>query len=97
MEDIYKELKLDEMTEADKQSLVIQITDSLIKRLMLRIYDKLKPEDRSEFDKLAESNDSKKVDAFLKLKVPDFDEIREEELEGLIKEMKDFVSMAKKA
>ena len=96
MDDITKELDLKDLTEEDRQKILVQVTDSLLKRLIIRVYDKLTEADQKEFDKLAEMGNAEKVDEFLRTKVPDLDEIRDEELEGLISEMKDFLATAKK-
>ena len=96
MDDITKELDLKDLTEEDRQKILVQVTDSLLKRLIIRVYDKLTEADQKEFDKLAEMGNAEKVDEFLRTKVPDLDEIRDEELEGLISEMKDLLATAKK-
>lgn len=96
MDDISKELGLENLTEAERQTILIQFTESLLKRLILKIHDKLNEADQKEFQKLAESGDAAKVDEFLRGKIPDLDEIRNEELESLVREMKDFVASAKK-
>lgn len=96
MNDITRELGLENLNEEDKSKIIIQITDSLLKRLVVRVYDKLIPEDQKEFDKLIEIGNAAKVDEFLRTKIPDLDEVRDEEMEGLIREMKDFLTAAKK-
>lgn len=96
MNDIAKELGLENLNEEDKSKILIQITDSLLKRLVIRVYDRLIPEDQKEFDKLVEIGNAAKVDEFLRAKLPDLDEVRNEEMEGLVREMKDFLAAAKK-
>ncbi|MEK9173357.1 MAG: DUF5663 domain-containing protein [Patescibacteria group bacterium] len=96
MNDIAKELGLENLNEEDRSKILIQITDSLLKRLVIRVYDRLTAEDQKEFDKLVEIGNAAKVDEFLRAKVSDLDEIRNEEMEGLVREMKDFLAAAKK-
>ncbi len=96
MNDIAKELGLENLNEEDKSKILIQITDSLLKRLVIRVYDRLILEDQKEFDKLVEIGNAAKVDEFLRAKLPDLDEVRNEEMEGLVREMKDFLAAAKK-
>ncbi|TSC82883.1 MAG: hypothetical protein G01um101420_65 [Parcubacteria group bacterium Gr01-1014_20] len=96
MNDITKELDLENLNEEDKSKILIQITDSLLKRLVIRVYDRLTAEDQKEFDKLVEIGNAAKVDEFLRAKVSDLDEVRNEEMEGLVREMKDFLAAAKK-
>ncbi len=96
MENIFKELGLERLTQEEKNQVLVQITDSLLKRLVIRVYDKLNETDQKEFERLADKNDVEGVNEFLAKKIPDFDEIRDEELEGLVEEMKGFFSLGKK-
>lgn len=95
-QDVIKELGLEHLTQEEKDQVLVQLTDSLLKRLILRVYDKLAPEGQKEFDALAESGDGEKINDFLRKKVPDLDEIRDEELEGLKAELADFLAAVKK-
>lgn len=94
--DLIKELGLENFSEEQKNALLVQFTDSLIKRLMLRVGDKLNDEEKKEFDKLVESKDTEKINAFLNSKVPDLDQVRDEEMGGLVEEMQDFIKDSKK-
>lgn len=96
MDEISKELGLENLNEADRQKILIQFTESLLKRLILKIHNRLGEADQKEFEKLAGAGDAAKVDEFLRGKIPDLDEVRNEELDNLIKEMKDFLASAKK-
>lgn len=93
--DLNKALNLDKFTEEEKNQILAQLTDSLLKRLTLRIYDRLNIADQAVFDKLGLNGDESKISDFLSEKVPDFDQIRNEELEGLVEEMQSFISKAK--
>lgn len=96
MPDLIKDLQLDTLTQEEKSQVLIKITDSLLKRLIIRVYDHLTEKEQAEFDKLTSGGDSQKIDEFLKTKIPDFEKIRQEELDGLIVEMKDFLASARK-
>ena len=96
MDNLLQQLGLEALTAEEKDWVLIQITDSLLKRLILRVYDRLNENDQKEFDRLTGTNDTQKIEAFLAAKISDLNEIRDEELEGLVDEMKDFLSSAKK-
>jgi len=91
-----KELNVENLTEEQKNEMLVQFTDSLLKRLMLRVYGKLKKDEQAEFDTLAKEGDIEKINKFLGDKIPDLDQIRDEELKGLVQEMEDFTQTSKK-
>lgn len=93
--DLNKELGLENFTEEEKNEVLAQLTDSLLKRLMARVYGNLSAEDQKAFEKLADSKDQFAIEKFLSEKVPNLDQIRNDELKGLIEEMKDFMKTAK--
>lgn len=93
--DLNKELGLENFTEEEKNEVLAQLTDSLLKRLMARVYGNLSPEDQKAFEKLADSKDQLAIEKFLSEKVPNLDQIRNDELRGLVEEMKDFMKTAK--
>ena len=93
--DLVKELNLDKFTEEEKNEVLAQLADSLLKRLMLRVYDKLNEGDQQELDKLTKGGNVEKVNEFLTSKVPDLEQIKEDEMRGLVEEMKDFLQTSK--
>ena len=93
--DLVKELNLDKFTEEEKNEVLAQLADSLLKRLMLRVYDKLNEGDQQELDKLTKGGNVEKVNEFLTSKVPDLEQIKEDEMRGLVEEMKDFSQTSK--
>ena len=93
--DLVQELNLQDFTEEEKNQVLAQFADSLLKRLILRVYDKFSAEEQQEFDRLANGDDSEKVNQFLSEKIPDLDEIRNEEMKGLVEEMKSFIQAGK--
>lgn len=92
--DLIKELELENFTAEEKNEILTQLTDSLLKRLMARVYGNLNPADQKEFEKLADAKDQAGIEKFLAGKIPDLDQIREEELKTLVQEMKDFMKTA---
>lgn len=93
--DLIKELGLENYTEEEKNEVLVQFTDSLLKRLMARVYGNLNPSDQMEFQKLADAKDQPGIERFLAAKISDLDQIREEEVRGLVEEMADFMKAAK--
>lgn len=93
--DLSKELGLENFTEEEKNELLAQFTESLLKRLVVRVYEKLNKEEQAEFDKLAEGGDSGKINEFLTEKVPDMNQVRDEEVAGLLEEMREFIGVAR--
>ncbi|GEM_PF-2506544 len=97
MADLIKELGLEKFTEEEKNQVMVQLADSLLRRLLLRVYEKLNKEDQAEFNQLAESGSATEINKFLEDKVPGLSQIRDEEWDGLIREMKDFLKIGKQA
>ncbi len=92
MDDIITQLGLESLSQEEQNEILSQFTDSLLKRLVVRVYDRLNDQDQATFDQVTESGDQAQVESFLKTKIPNLEEIREEETSGLIQEMKDFLS-----
>ena len=93
--DLVKELGIENFSEDQKNELLMQFTDSLLKRLIVRVYEKLNKDDQDEFDKLSKEGSVEKINKFLSEKVPDLRELREEEMNSLLEEMKNFVKSTK--
>ncbi len=96
MRDLIKELGLGGLTQEERDQIIVQLTDSLLKRMILRVYDKLGEADQKEFDRITAEGDAAKINSFLEKKIPDLNEIRDGELDELIVEMKDFLAAAGK-
>ncbi len=80
MRNIFEELKLEGLTQEQKDQILVQLTDSLLKRLVLRVYDKLTDKEQEEFDKLTDEGDAEKINSFLEKKIPEFEEIKNAEV-----------------
>jgi len=96
MEDLITKLGLEHLSTEDKDKILVQIADSLSQRLVVRVYDRLLEPDREIFDKLTEQGTPDEINSFLTEKIPDLDEIRDEEVEGIIEELDDFLTEARK-
>lgn len=82
---------LKNLTEEEKREVLVQAADSLAKRLIVRVYDHLVESDQVAFDEISETGDPEKIEEFLKLKVPNLESIRDEELDILLQEMREFI------
>ena len=91
---IIKELGLDTASEEEKNQILVKVTDSLLKRLLVRAYEVLNETDRAEFERLTTAGDQAAIEVFLKTKLPNLDQVRDEEMQNLIAEMKTFISEA---
>src|SRR6266481_6442844 len=96
MEDLITKLGLEHLSTEDKDKILVQIAVSLSQRLVVRVYDRLLEPDREIFDKLTEQGTPDEINSFLTEKIPDLDEIRDEEVEGIIEELDDFLTEARK-
>ncbi len=93
--DLIKELGLEDFSEEEKNEILVQFTDSLLKRLMARVYANLNAADQKEFRRLSDSKDQAGVEKFFSEKVPGLDRIRDEELKNLTEEAREFMKTAK--
>ena len=93
--DLVKELDLENFTEEEKNQVLAKFTDSLLKRLLLRVYSQLNEADQKTLDGLNSAGSPEKLEEFLSAKVPDLDQLRDEETRGLVEEMKAFVAETK--
>ncbi len=93
--DLIKELGLEDFSQEDRNEIIVQVTESLLKRLMARAYGSLDATDRKEFEKLATAKDQAGMEKFFSEKVSDIDRIKQEELANLVAEVKEFLGTSK--
>ncbi len=94
--DLLEEFDLKDLPEETQTQIIQSMTESLLKRITLRILEELSEEERDEFEKVRESNDADKTEEFLREKISNYDEIVEgvakdfkEEMDGYLKELKE--------
>ena len=92
---ILEEFDLKDLPEETQTKMVQLMTESLLKRITLRVLEELSEEDRAEFEKIKEQEDADRTEAFLREKIPNYDELIEsvssdfkEEMKGHISELK---------
>lgn len=87
-QNILQELGLQDLPEATQIKLLTQMTESVLKRITVRVLEQLSEQDREEFDKLQASGDAEKVDQFLKAKIPNYEQMLKEVVAEFKEEMK---------
>lgn len=90
MFNLSKILNLNSLGSEEKIDTLIKTLDLLSGRLMPKIYQALSPEDRDQFEKLAEAQNEKAITDFLKNKIPNFENLVFEEFSKLKEEAKHF-------
>ena len=94
MDDLIKKLGLENATTEEKNKILVQLTESLFKRLMARVYQNLDEEKKTELERLVSAGDEKRLNDFLLLHIPNLDQIRQEELDNLVAELENFKKVA---
>jgi hypothetical protein len=85
---VEKEFGFDNLNDEKQQDLVLKMTESVIKRVLIEAYIKLSDQKKEEFDKMMENSgtfDPGKAEEFLKTNVKEYDEIVKEAVEDLKK------------
>jgi len=67
------------------------MTEVLLKRLTLRVLEKLSDSQRKEFDVVCSDGDPEKIQAFFTQNVPGYEQMIQEEIAGFKKEMRETV------
>lgn len=89
---ILDEMGLGELPEERKTALLTKITESLLKRIVVRVMGMLSETDQDAFTTLQETGDAEKINAFLTEKIPNYEAILQEVIAEFKNEMKDTVS-----
>ena len=84
-QNIIEEFGLENLPEKKQAELLTAMTESVLKRITVKTLERLSDEDRSEFDKLRETDEPDKIVEFLREKISDYDQM----VEGVIKQFKE--------
>lgn len=84
-QNIIEEFGLKDLPEEKQTELLTAMTESVLKRITVKTLERLSDEDRSEFDKLKETDEPDKIVEFLREKISDYDQM----VENIIKEFKE--------
>ncbi|MDI6717572.1 MAG: DUF5663 domain-containing protein [Patescibacteria group bacterium] len=79
---IIKELGMDTLSEKEQEELILSIGNIIRQNIILQILQELSEADKNEFDKLLgeKPDDQEAIFKFLKSKIPNLDEITNEEI-----------------
>lgn len=89
-----KELGLVNLSEVEKEKIIARFGESLLKRIMFRILQKLSEQDRKTLEELQEGDEAK-INKFLSDKIPDLEKIKEEESKFLLDDFQKFIKEAR--
>ncbi|NOY35607.1 MAG: hypothetical protein GXP44_01655 [bacterium] len=96
-ENIIKELGLEELSEEGQMEMVTKMTESVLKRIAINALEKLSDEEREEFEKLQENASPEEIDAFLRSKIGDYEQMIKETVVEFKNEIKESISRLKKS
>jgi len=80
-------LGLESLSEEKKIQLLEKLSELVFKRTMVRVMELLPEEGQEELSKLVDEGDSEKTNAFIVEKIPNFEEIMNEEIVAVKEEM----------
>lgn len=85
------ELGIEEAAPEIQEKVVSQFTETLLKKIMARIFDLLPEGKKDEFLKLQEAGDEEKLENFLKNNIPNFENLMTETIEAAKEEYQNIV------
>lgn len=87
--DFLDELGLSGVSQEKKEELLVKMTEVLLKRIFIEVMEKLPEPDQNEYARIIEDKaEPDKVEAFLKEKLPNYEEMVKNVIEDFKKEMK---------
>lgn len=94
--DLIKELKIDEMPEEQRATLLVQMSEVIQQRIILRLIEEMAEDKKEEFTELLNggADASEGIDAFLEEALPNVEELILDEIGKYKLEMKQFVEGA---
>jgi len=69
------ELGLGDLPDERKAQLIVQMTQTLLKKITVEVLSKLSKEELDEFEKVKKSNDVEQVNQFLRGKIENYDQL----------------------
>ncbi|HHD92560.1 MAG TPA: hypothetical protein ENL06_03010 [Candidatus Portnoybacteria bacterium] len=87
-QDINDKLDLDDIPLDKKEEIAQKLTNIIQKKVLLRVADLLPDEKKEEFNKIIESDNQEEIDQFFSQNIPNIQEIINEEIETLKRELK---------
>ncbi len=91
-EDLLKELGLDQLPPEKQEEILTAMTEVLLKRLTIKVLEKLNDQQQEEFSQVSASGDADKINQFFAANVPDYEKMIQEEIGLFKKEMEETVA-----
>jgi len=85
-----KEFGLENFPQAEKEKIISRFGESLLKRILLRVFQILSEHDKKVLEALI-GGEEEKINKFLTEKVPNLQKIKEEESAALTKDFGEFM------
>jgi len=89
-----KELGLENLSQEEKEKIILRFGESLLKRIIFRVFQSLSEQDRKNLEAL-QGGSEESINKFLTEKVPGLEKIREEESMSLMNDFKEFIEETK--
>lgn len=90
---ILDELELNGLPEETKIKLLTKMTETVLKRITVKVLEQLSESERDEFYKLQESGNTDEITNFLNTKILDYDKMVLKEVKDFTKEMKNTIGV----
>ena len=91
-QDLIKELGIDQLPTERQEEILTAMTEALLKRITLRVLENLDEKQREEFDAVASANETEKVTEFLARKVPNYEQLIQDEIAKFRQDMTETVN-----
>lgn len=89
IEDFIKELGMENLAEEKKQELIDLMTETLLKKIFNQVISRLEEADQEIYGQMLEEKKSEEeIEAFLKSKISDYDEMLEKIIDEFKEEMR---------
>jgi hypothetical protein len=96
-QNIIKQLGIETLPEKEQEEILLRIGKIIFQSVLIRVMERLNSKEKDEFTQLLteKPDDEKAILDFLKSKIPDLDEIVNEEVATFKKEVVDFAKETK--
>lgn len=92
---IAQDLGIGDLALEEQNQLIAEFGEVALKAATIAVLEKLSPDKREEFAKIAESEDPAAMQAFLNANVPDHEQVAKAAVEDEVKRFKEFQTAAK--
>lgn len=86
--DLLKELGIDQLPEERQEEVLTAMTEVLLKRLTLKVLEKLTEAQRQEFETLCAAQDQEKITKFFSDNVPNYEQLIQDEIAAFKEDIK---------